>query len=467
MFATLRHHWTVARTALAAERDTAPTTRGRSELAFLPAALEVMETPASPAGRAVALVVSAFAIIALAWSSLAKMDVIATAEGKIIPSGRSKTIQPLESGVIRAINVTDGQKVKRGQILLELDPTGAEADRERLHHDLVNARLEAARLTTLIAGLLSGDPERDWRPPADASEDQTILHRTLLISEWNEYRAKLAALDGEAKRRTAEVATAEAEIARLSSMVPKIRERVEAKRDLVNQSYAPRANFSELEQQLFDTEGQLAVQRRKLDEVKAARESAKSQRLQTEAEFQRDKIARLTEIRAKAATMEQELKKATERNRLQTLTAPVDGVVQQLAVTTEGGVVTPAQQVMVLVPEGAGLEVEVSVQNKDVGFVHAADPAEIKLEPFPFTKFGTIPGTVVHVSLDAVQDEKKGLIYPARIRLDRTTIEADGRAVPLTPGMAATVEIKTGKRRVIDYLLAPLKQYQSESMRER
>ena len=143
------------------------------------------------------------------------------------------------------------------------------------------------------------------------------------------------------------------------------------------------------------------------------------------------------------------------------------GVVQQLAVHTVGGVVTPAQELMVIVPADSRIEVESMVLNKDIGFVHSGQEAEIKVESFPFTRYGTIVGEVKFVSRDAVADETLGLVYPARMKMAKTTILSGSTEVPLAPGMAVTVEIKTGKRRLIEYLLAPLQRYRDESLRER
>ena len=156
-----------------------------------------------------------------------------------------------------------------------------------------------------------------------------------------------------------------------------------------------------------------------------------------------------------------------EKQRLQTLRAPVNGVVQQLAVHTLGGVVQTAQQLMVIVPEDVGLEAEVLVLNKDVGFVRAGQEVEIKVDSFPYTRYGTLSGTVVHVSRDAVKDEQQGLVFPAQIQMERASIIVDGHKTPLQAGMSVVAEIRTGKRRVIDYLLSPLQQYQSEAMKER
>ena len=462
------HYFNVLRAALRHEREAdraAPNGQRAKghELEFMPAALEVMETPASPLGRALALSICLFFVIAVAWASFGMIDIIATAPGKIIPSERVKIIQPLEAGVIEAIHVREGGSVKTGDVLIELNPTRAEADSERLAHDLLTARVETARLEALLLN----NPGKAFAPPAQAPESLVALHRSYLTSQIKEHRAQQAALDGELAKRRAEIKTIEAEISRLEKMLPKIRERVEGRRKLVEKQVIARLSYNEMEEELFDHEGQLEVQKQRLQEARAAMRATKSRRQHVEAEFRSQVLGELAEIQQRATAIEKELIKAKERSRLQTLTAPTDGTVQQLAVHTVGGVVTPAQQLMVIVPAGAELEIEAMVLNKDIGFVHEGQEAELKIESFPFTRYGTIIGKVLHVSRDSVQDEVAGFVYPARVAMARTTMLVEGKFVNLGPGMAVTVEIKTGKRQVIEFLLAPLKRYQDESLKER
>jgi hemolysin D len=466
--ANFRHHWDVFLAALAEEKSKAAANAARlipksHERQFLPAALEITETPASPLGRALALAIAAFFAVAVGWSVLGEIDIIATAQGKIIPSGHVKVIQPHATGVIRAIHVSDGQMVKAGQVLIEIDPTGADADRKRLGRELMMHRIEMARLEALLAA----NPEPSFAPPADAPRDLVTLHREYLTSDWQAFRAKLTALDGTITKHRAELQTVATDIRRLETIVPKVRQRVEGRRELVAKQYVPALEFAKLEEELLDKEGQLAVQRQKREETKAALEAATAERKKAEGEFRRETFAKLAESRQRTSAAEQELIKAEEVFRLRTLTAPVDGKVQQLAIHTVGGVVTEAQKLMVIVPEDSRVLVEAMVLNKDIGFVHAGQEAELKIESFPFTKYGTIQGRVLNVSADAVHDEQAGLVYPAHVAMARATMRVEDKTVNLGPGMAVTVEIKTGTRRVIEYLLAPLQKYKSESLKER
>jgi hemolysin D len=236
---------------------------------------------------------------------------------------------------------------------------------------------------------------------------------------------------------------------------------------LLEKNFVSRHGYLEREQARIEQERDLAAQQAKLEEIRAALLESQRQRASLIAETRRATLDVLNLAEQKVASLSQDQVKAEDRKRLLRLTAPVAGSVQQLAVHTVGGVVTPAQALLVIVPGDNPLEIEAFVENKDIGFVRAGQIAEVKVETFPFTKYGTLHGKVMQVSSDAIQDEKRGLVYAARVKLEKTTLEVDGKTVNLTPGMAVTVEIKTGKRRVVEYFLSPLMQYGDESLRER
>lgn len=214
-------------------------------------------------------------------------------------------------------------------------------------------------------------------------------------------------------------------------------------------------------------ESDLATQRARLKEAQAAVRETAQARAAYLAETRRALSERNALAALKREQLTQERSKTEQRSRLAQLKAPVDGTVQQVAVHTEGAVVTPAQVLMVIVPADARVSAEVTIDNKDIGFVHVGQNSSIKLETFPFTRYGTIPATVKRVTADAVNDEKRGAIFPATLALNASTIDVDGKAIKLSAGMNVTAEVKTGSRQVIDYLLGPLKKTSNESLRER
>jgi hemolysin D len=217
----------------------------------------------------------------------------------------------------------------------------------------------------------------------------------------------------------------------------------------------------------IEQERDLATQQARLAEAQAASRETTLARAAYLAEIQRALSERQAQAILKRQQFTQELNKAQQRSRLTQLTAPVDGTVQQKAVHTEGGVATEAQVLMVIVPHDADVTAEVVVDNKDIGFVNAGQHATIKLETFPYTRYGTVDATVASVTADAVADEKRGAIFPATLRLGQDAIDVDGKRIRLSPGMNITAEIKTGERRVIDYLLSPVQKAVGESLRER
>lgn len=450
-------------------RRLTPPTRLAHEAEFLPAALALRETPVSPAPRVAMWLLMGFAAIALLWSVFGRIDMVATAHGKIVPGDRTKVIQPVDTAKVVAIHVRDGQPVKAGQVLVALDATETAADRTRIANDLLDARLQSARARALLAAIAEGTPPslpggKDIGP---VSAERLARERRLVAGQFDEYLGKLGRVDAEIARREAELASTRQIVAKLAQTVPIARRRAEDFKGLVAQKFISEHGYLEKEQSRIEQEGDLATQTSRLDELAAALRESRNQRTALVAESRRLTLESLAEAEQKIATLTQERVKAESRNRLMTLVAPVDGTVQQLAVHTVGGVVTEAQALMVVVPTDEALEVEAFLENKDIGFVRAGQEAVVKIETFPFTKYGTVPAAVAHVSDDAIADEKKGLMYSSRVRLERTTIAVDERMVNLSPGMAVTVEIKTGQRRVIEYFLSPLLQYRDESLRER
>jgi hemolysin D len=460
--------------------------RNNEEAAFLPEALEIVETPPSPTGRLIGGMVIAIFCIALAWACVGRIDIVASATGRIIPSGKTKIVQPFETGVVRAINVRDGQSVKAGDSLVELDRTMSNAERDHLNTDWVAAQLDVARLQAALS--LGADPIADFSPPQTASPRLIAIQRQLLTEELAEHRAKTVGLDQQRAQKEAEKATIAATIAKLESIIPVIRERVDIHKTLYDHKTGSKLVYLESLEPLVEQEQELNVQRSRFQEAEAALASIVEARAQAEAEYRRTLSTDLAEAERKAAGLADDLAKAQERSRLQSLTAPVDGVVQQLAIHTIGGVVTPAEQLLVIVPTDGGIEIEAEVSNRDIGFIHIGQEAQIKVDTFNFTRYGLVHGHVSSISHDTIpqlrrddpsDDRQPGtdesgsapkgdrLSYSARVVLDKTQMDIDGETLSLTPGMAVTVEFRTGTRTLISYLLSPLLRYRQESMREK
>lgn len=456
-------HWTVWKAAWQAESRRPDGSAGsdRQAMEFLPAVLEIQQIPPSPIGRALLWTILAVFTAAGLWAAFGWIDIVATAQGKLIPSGYSKIIQPYEASVVASIHVQDGQAVKQGDVLIELDSTLNRADYDRAFNEYLATKVDAARLRALIKG------QAIFEAPTGADGAYVGLQQQLLRDQLAEYHAKVAASRHLVDQRMAAIEQTRENILRLEATVPMEVERAEVYKKLLEHEAVSKMDFLQAEEHRIDKVQELAGQKKKLQQDQAALAEAETHYWAMMSEFQQTKQAELSGLETKAASFAQEIAKAGQKAGLQRLTSPIDGVVQQLAVHTVGGVVTPAQQLLIVVPQGHPVEVEAQVKNKDVGFVREGQPVEIKIETFQFTLYGTIPGHVLTVSDDAAPVEKVGLVYPTRVTMDRSTIQVEGKPVNLSPGMAVTVEIKTGQRRIIEYLLSPLLKSIKESLRER
>ena len=442
-----------------------PRRRLRDAREFLPAALEVLETPASPLGRTTALVLCALVVAATAWAFLGTVDVVAVARGSVVPVGGVKTVQSLEAGVVRAVHVRSGQRVAAGDTLVELDPTEPEVDRDRLRRDRMEAALEAARLEAMRDGLEGGNAA--WTPPPGADPTLAALHADRLRTELALHAARLANFDAERARRAAERDALAAELAKRRATLPIVAEREAALRALEEQGHTPRAVWLEANARLVENRHDIDILTHRLARAQADVDAAELDARVFADDETRLLLASLQEARRRREQGDILLRAADRRAHRQTLRAPIAGTVEQLAVSTVGGVVAPGEPLLVIVPDTDRFEVRASVLNKDKGFVHPGQKAAVKLDAFPFARHGFIEGTVRRLAADAVEDPAQGLVYDARVALDRNAIRIDGQDTPLVPGMAVTLEIRTGERRIIDFILSPLRQYENEALRER
>ena len=487
IFDLLQRYRAVVQTAWAHRHELAGPARMADEAAFLPAALSLQATPPHPAPRRALWAIMALFTIALLWACIGQVDIVAVAPGRIVVSDGTKLIQPLEASVVKAIHVKDGDKVQAGQVLVELDPTTAHADNSRVSQERSGALSEAWRTQALLKALRERGAQAAPILSAEArqndnglSADERELMRSQLDAEWRDIQAQLARLQADIDTRQAELQTVREQIEKLQATLPIVRKREDDFQTLQAQGFISQHAGQDRTQARIEMERDLATQRARQVEVKAAI----AQAVHNHAAWRTEALRTLSERHAKADLQARSLlaegTKTSQREQLTTLRAPVSGTVQQRAVHTTGGVVTPAQVLMVVVPDAAQVTAEVTLENKDVGFVHLGQEAAIKLETFPFTRYGTVAAQVTTITADAVMKEPSvqpdkdgkaiasgGAVFPATLTLAAHAIDVDGKAIRLAPGMNLTAEIKTGKRRVIEYLLSPVQSHASESLKER
>lgn len=457
---------------------------------FLPAALELMETPASPAAVGLIWCICLGFSTAALWSFLGVIDIHAIAPGKIQPSGRSKIVQPLEPGRIAAVLVENGTRVSAGEVLLELDATEAEADQATQARELEATLAEEARRRTAIAIARSGHLAPQAVPIKGVAKAIQERNDGVLAAEIRQLASTRDSLKAQLEERAAQERRLKMSIEARMGLLTILKERVDTRAAIDDKWQGYRGKVIDALQEYERERTNLAGEQGQLIEVDASKRSLQLKIETLVADFVLQQTEKLAEAERKRTRLEQDLIKARSRNERTRLRAPIDGVVQQLSVTTIGQVVGSGQTLMTIVPDDAAIEVEALVQNKDIGFVEVGQRVTVKIEAFPYTRYGTVDGTVSLISRDGVDEKAAGnlsdaagvtrpqvsqagsasgqsLVFPARVTLDRGTILVDGKEVRLQPGMAVTVEIKTGQRRAIDFVLAPLREIQSSALHER
>jgi len=459
---------------------------------FLPAALEIYETPPSPIVVSFIWTICLTFAAALAWSYFGWMDINAIASGKIQPSGRSKVVQPLEPGKVVAVMVDNGSHVQGGDVLLELDPTETGADREAQQRDLEAAMAEATRRKAAVEAA-RGDPQPiRIQFPAGISKPVREREEGVLIADLGQLSANINSLKAQAAQTRAAIERLTDSIAARAKVIALTKERVDM-RELVEKRGA--GSRSQIIDALERYENEVTTQvgeQGQLRESKAALAATEKKIEEAVSQFIADQTQKLAEAERKRDRLVQDLIKAESKHERTRLKAPVSGVVAQLAVTTVGQVVTSGHALLTIVPPDVPLEVEAMILNKDIGFVRSGQPAVVKVDAFPFTRYGTIDGTVTKISSDAVDvrnapnlSEAAAMVrpqgpsssssggggpqmaFPATVALSRRAMDVNGTQVNLSPGMTVTVEIQTGQRRIIDYVLSPLREMASQAARER
>jgi hemolysin D len=461
---------------------------------FLPAALELLETPPSPVRIAGLWMICAAFTSMLLWSYFGKLDIHAVAQGRIQPSGRSKPIQSLEAGKIVTIKVENGSQVLAGDVLLEMDPTETGAERESHTQELMSSQAEALRRQVAInIARAANSPLL----PQPIGFDKTVSvgvrqrEQSVLAGDLEQLRSSRANLVAQIAERNATRDRLTASTDARKKLIALAKERVDMRSTLNDKGSLSRALVIEV---LSQYETQITTQvaeQGQLIETEASIKTLKSKIEELISQFISDQTSKQAEAERKADRISQDLIKSTAKNERSTLKAPIAGTVQQLAVTTVGQVISGGQSLMLIVPNDGPIEIEAMIQNQDVGFVEPGQEAVIKVDAFPFSRYGSVSGKVVRVARDAVEERdaqamadpmnaarpnganagvgSKGpnLVFLALVRLDRNTIRVEGKDLPLTAGMAVAIEVKTGRRRAIDYVLSPLREVTSGFGHER
>ena len=463
-----------------------------SDREFLAPALEILETPASPVRLAFLWLICGLVAVAIAWAYFGRVDIIAAAQGKFQPTGRVKVIEPVETGRVAVIHVSNGASVKAGDVLVELDRAAAEADVRAAEADLASAEAEAIRRRAAIqdakAHALSPVPQIVW--PAETPPELRGREEQVLAADLGQLAAQLASFEAQRAQKAAERDRLMETIATQKNLIATLQERVDMRTKLVEVKAGAKAAVIDATETLQYQQTQLAMQEGQLASLTTglnviARDSEKA--VQT---FLSDDAQKLSDAERRIEDTRQRLAKARAAVDHLTLRAPIAGRVQSSVIASVGQVVTSGQEIMRVVPQDSKLEIEAYVLNRDIGFVSHGQEAVVKIESFPFTRYGSIKARVVRIAKDAIPapdasaiegdpahgpktsafagaERTQNLVFAVELEPETSSIMVDGSPQPLTSGMEVTVELKTGSRRLLEYLFSPLVEVASKAMRER
>ncbi|MCA0277517.1 MAG: HlyD family type I secretion periplasmic adaptor subunit [Proteobacteria bacterium] len=475
-------YWDAVKAGIAREKENKRPALNRNEREFQAAAIEILETPASPSARIFAATIIVFATGALAWSWVGRVETYAEVQGKIVPVGKVQVIEPLITGRVKAIHVKAGDHVAAGDTLVELDPAEQVAERRKLAGSLAVAEVSAARLRAIVDTVAGNRPaaEATFQAPPDAPQALVDLQLLQMRQSLAAYQAEQTSFDADIAQKTVEIERGLKTIDERRKLVSLTGERLAIYVELEKRGVGVKSETIAARQGEQDQLMAVVADEGRIAELEATLGSLAARKRERREAYLDRMTNELIEVDRSTGILRQDLAKAELFERASVLTSPVAGRVQQVEVGTSGDVVQTGQQLMVVVPDGTELEIEAMLLNKDKGFVREGQEARIKLEAFPFTRYGTLDGKVATVSNNAIpsgasisagdgaaQAAAGPLVFPVRIVFDRMSIHADGGDVTLTPGMSVTAEIKTGSRRVLQFLLDPLMEMKDEAFHER
>lgn len=446
-------------------------------LDFQPSSLAIQSRPPHPAGKLVARFLMAIFTFGVLWASLGSVDIVATAQGRLIPQSRIKIVQPIELGKVTQLPIKEGQSVKQGTILIELDTTQILAEMTRIESQQRDYIMRKQGLEKLLQAL-------------ESSENKTAENNQLLVSElletkntnpdyiswlksqWQDFLQQQNLQRKKYITQQHAIVTSQSTLEKYQRTLPLINDKVESISSLHEQQFTSRLEYLVAEQELIAMEQDLSIEHNRLASMQSELSSIKSQELAHKAATRKDWQQQELDYQQEAQRLNQELDKVRDRFEKHTLYAPVDGLVKNLSVTTIGAVVSPGDELLTIVPTADTLQMEAFVENKDIGFIEEGQEVEVKINTFNFTKYGVISGRLIHISDDAISNEQRGsnqpgYVFPVRIELDKDYLFFNGKKLRLQPGMESTVEIKTGTRRLIEFFLSPLLRHKAESLNER
>ena len=434
---------------------------------FLPSAEEIIESPAVPFGKVVIYLVTLLLIVSLAWSYLGQIDIIVSAPGKISTEGSTKIIQPAVSGVVKNIHVHEGQVVRQGDMLVQLDTQSSENDVATLEKSLAMAKLERDILAKLAVGASADDAINTAHLPDDLKDNLRQFARSRAAntqSQQNLLQQSITSTQQQFTFSQQSQQNATSTLQKLKQQEQGINEKL--KNANVFERSSLRSELVSLQQRISTAESSLISQNQQVANSRSAISEAQQKLQSVRTDQQANAYNTIVAQNKRIVELENNLAKAKQLQEQATIKAPVSGTILSLVTKTIGGVVNAGERIAQIVPEKAPLYVDATLQNQDVGFVKIGQRVVVKVATYPFQRYGYLEGTIETVSPDAVSDEQQGLIYRTKVKLSNSK-SSKQNSLKLLPGMSVSAEITTGKRRIIEFFLDPLITHTEDSLKVR
>lgn len=424
---------------------------------FQPLLVEIEDRPLNPLGRSILWIIFGVIFFGIMWLSFATIDIVVSARGKVVPAGEIKVLQPIETGVISKILVKEGEHVDKDQVLMQIDPSVTQTSLASKDKDLMVYTLECERLSALV-----DNRKPKWNQYTHLDAALLNEQKDLYLHQQDSLNASKSQYAMKRSQAGAQYSSAKSDVQRLEGIFQK--EQIRVKRMETVLDIIARNDYEEAQKNAHNIQEQLNMARHKEHEskqhLKEVEHEEKVYVEQTLSTWFNQLLDKKKELRA----LESEINAISFQNRQQQIKAPLSGYIGKLMVNTEGGVVTPAEKLISLVPDDAPLIVKATVLNQDIGFVAKQMSAAIKIDTFTFQKYGLIEGVVDSIGNDAIEDEKQGLVYEIKVIPSTTSLIVEGEEKRLEPGMNVTTEIKVGKRRIIEFFIYPIIQYMDEGL---
>jgi len=424
---------------------------------FRPLLVEIEERPLSPLGRTLLWVILAFLAVMAIWLYVAKIDVVVTARGKLIPHGEIKMLQPIETGVISAILVKDGEFVRKGDLLIAIDPSVNDTNIESKRKNLSHFEVEITRLEALIA-------KKEFKVPAFCHDSSIVATERLIYSTTKlSFAQQTQLIEEQISQVKEQIEGSLSDQERLIKMLFSLQQREDRLIKVID--IIAKDDFDKLHDQVIEYQEQIKIKEHTISELRAKLSELYEQRKLVAQEYQKRLLEELTQKRKEATTLKVEIDAIEFRRLKQNIISPVDGYVGKLLVHTVGGVVTPAEKLISIIPKDAPLIIQATVLNQDIGFIKKGMHSAIKIDTYNFQKYGLLSGNVTHISDDSLEDEKLGAVYEIYIKPSEKFLKSkNGEKHEIHSGMSVSAELKVGKRRVIEFFIYPLIKYMDEGM---